>query len=206
MREAFWEKKPVRRWWKLLMWIIHRTFGEGPLPEEVTWETMVFLPKGRGEYLRIGLMEVVCKVYAAVESFWLKRNVDLHDALHGFRVGRGLGTATLDSKLVQKLTGPAHESLFHVVLDIRKAYTSMYRGRRMEMLRGYGMGPNMPCLLAHHWYNQQILPKVGIFLGKVFGTGRGVTKVDPVSPMIFNIVVDVVARLLLAEVCEPQEV
>ena len=56
---------------------------------------MVFLPKGRGRYRDIGLVEVVWKVCAAAVNFRLKRSVMLYDALHGFRAGMGKGTATL---------------------------------------------------------------------------------------------------------------
>ena len=44
-----------------------------------------------------------------------------------------------------------------------------------------------------------------MFLGKPFGTGRVVTQGDLNPPMIFNIVVDVVAREMLEVVCDPQE-
>ena len=43
------------------------------------------------------------------------------------------------------------------------------------------------------------------FLGKPFGTGRGVTQGDPAPPMKFNIVVDAVVRAVLEVVCGPQE-
>ena len=51
------------------------------------------------------------KVCAAVVIFWLKRGVVLHDALHVFRVGQGMGTATLEANLNQWLYRKAHKSL-----------------------------------------------------------------------------------------------
>ena len=59
---------------------------------------------------------------------------------------------------------------------------------------------NMACLLTHNWDNQQILPKLVRFLGGAFGTERGFNQNDLASPMIFNIVVHAVARVVLAEV------
>ena len=88
-----------------------------------------FLPKWRGEYLGIGLVEVVWKVCVAVVNFSLKRSVILHNALHDFREGRGTGTATLEEKLEHQLAGIAHEPLLQVSLDVRKAYESLDRGR-----------------------------------------------------------------------------
>ena len=46
---------------------------------------------------------------------------------------------------------------------------------------------------------------MGKFLGKAFWTGRGVTKGDPVFPLIFNIVVDAVVRAVLDVVFGTQE-
>ena len=73
---------------------------------------MVFLLKGRGEYRGIGLVEGVWKVYARVVNCWLKRSVMFHYSLHGFRKGRGTGTATLEAILAHQLAGISHEPLF----------------------------------------------------------------------------------------------
>ena len=67
------------------------------------------------------------------------------------------------------------------------------------------MGKRMARLIAHHWDNLMFVPKVKKFLGTPFGTGRGFTHGDTSSPMIFNIVVDVVVRATLEVVCGPQE-
>ena len=129
----------------------------------------------------------------------------MHDSLHRFRGGRGTGMAILESKLAKQLAGLAHEPLFQVCLDIRKAYDSLEREQCLEVLNGYGMGPNLTHLLKSYWGRQRIAPKTGKFLRKAFRTGRGLTQGDPASPMIFNIVVDAVVRAVLDVVCGPQE-
>ena len=67
------------------------------------------------------------------------------------------------------------------------------------------MGPNLACLLKAYWGRQSIVPNMGKFLGKDFWVGRVVMQGDPASPMIFNIVVDVVVQTVLDVVCIPQE-
>ena len=67
----------------------------------MSYATIAFLPKGRGGYWWIGIAEAVWKVCAMVVNCWLKSSVTLHDALYGFRVRRGTGTATLEAKLAQ---------------------------------------------------------------------------------------------------------
>ena len=162
-----------------------------------------FPPETEGGYRGIGLVEVVWKVCAAVVNFRLKRSVILHDVLHGFRAGRGTDIETLEEKFMQQLAGLSHEPLFQVFLEVFKLYDSLYRLRCMEILRGYKMGQNMAHLISHHWDNQQFVPRARFFLGKDFVTGRGVTQVDPASPMIFNIVVGALVREVLVEVCGP---
>ena len=48
-------------------------------------------------------MEVTWKVVAVILHRRLTTAITFHDALHGFREGRGSGTATLEAKLLQKL-------------------------------------------------------------------------------------------------------
>ena len=54
----------------------------------------------------------MCKVCASVLNLGVKRGVDLHDSLHGFREGQGTGTTTPGDKLDQKLAQISHEPLF----------------------------------------------------------------------------------------------
>ena len=49
----------------------------------------------------IVLVEVVWKVVAAILNRRFTSSITYHDALHGFRAGRGTGTATLEAKLLQ---------------------------------------------------------------------------------------------------------
>ena len=112
---------------------------------------MFFLPKGRGAYWYIGLVEVVWKVCAAVVNCRKNQIVTLHDALRGFRAGRGMGTVTLEAKLAHQLAGISYKLLFQVFLDVQKAYNSLHRGRCMEILRGCRIRQNVVRLIAHHW-------------------------------------------------------
>ena len=84
-----------------------------------------------------------------------------------------MGTETLEEKLAQQLMGMAHEPLLHVFLDMRKAYDSLDRSWCMEILRGYGMGQRIARLIAHHWDNLMFVLKGKRFLGKPFGTVKG---------------------------------
>ena len=90
---------------------------------------MILILKGKAKYWVIGLVEVTWKVCAVVVTCCLKRSVELHDALHGFREERGTGAANLEDNLEQQLDGIAHDPLFQVLLYVYKSYDSFDRGR-----------------------------------------------------------------------------
>ena len=166
---------------------------------------MILIPKGGGGYRSIGLVEAIWKVCTSIVNSRLQSSIVIHDVLHGFRQGRGTGTAIMEEKLEQQIAGIVHELLFQVFIDVRNSYDSLDRGMCMEIVRGYGLGYKIQRLLQHYWDGQRLVPKSGKYYGRPFRTGRGVTQGGPVSPAIFNIVVDSVVRTALQEVCEPQE-
>ena len=111
----------------------------------------------------------------------------------------------MDSKLAHQLAGLCRKPLFQVFLNVRKAYGSLYIGRCMDILMGYGLGHNLQMILQRYWENQVVVPKLGKYSRRPFGTERGVTQYGTVSLTIFNIFVDAVVRAVVLEVCRPQD-
>ena len=68
-----------------------------------SWQAVVLIPKGKNDYRGIGLVEVMWKVVAVIINRRFTSSITYHDVLHGFRAGRGTGTATLEAKLIQQL-------------------------------------------------------------------------------------------------------
>ena len=67
----------------------------------------------------------------------------------------------------------------------------------MDILRGYCLRPNLQNLLQQYCYYQEVVVKDDIFIGQLFGKEREVTQGDPVSPIIFNIVMNIVVMEIL---------
>jgi hypothetical protein len=52
--------------------------------------------------------------------------IEFHDALHGFRGGRGTAMATIELKLLMQHTRNCGvENLYNIYLDLKKAYYSL---------------------------------------------------------------------------------
>ena len=100
----------------------------------------------------------------------LMDSITLLDTLHCFRQGTGVGAATLEGNLAQKLAGLVHEPLFRVFLYVQKSCDSLVRVRYIEILRGYGLGTNLHRLLQQYCYKQVVVQKAGKLFGRTFGT------------------------------------
>ena len=79
-----------------------------------------------------------------------------------------------------------------VLQELTKAYDALDRSRCLENLEGYGVGPNARRLLKTYWEHLIMMARAGGYYGKAFKGERGVTQGDPLSPTIFNVVVDAV--------------
>ena len=81
--------------------MVRADFGEGRLEGEATWRVVVLVLKGKGDYRSINLVEVMWKVVAVIIGCWITSSITYHNFLHGFQVGLGTGTATLEEKMLQ---------------------------------------------------------------------------------------------------------
>ena len=181
-------------------------FRDRDLAEEETWQAVFLIPKGKKDYRGIGLVEVMWKVVVAILNHRFKASITYHDALHGFRAGRGTGTATLEAKLLQQLAALREEVLYVIFLDLTKAYDVLDRSRCLEILDGYGVGPNNRRLLTNYWRRLTMVARAGGYYGTAFRGERGVTQGDLLSPTIFNVVVDAVVRHWVNGIMEQAEV
>ena len=134
------------------------------------------------------------KVMVVILNLRFTSSITYHDVLHGFRAGRGTGTATLEANLIQQIAAMREEVLYVIFLDLTKAYDALDRSRCLEILEGYGVGPSARRLLTNYWRRLTMVTRAGRYYGKAFKGVRGVTQGDPLSPTIFNVVVDAVVR------------
>jgi Reverse transcriptase (RNA-dependent DNA polymerase) len=118
--------------------------------------------------------------------------------LHGLRPGQGTGTAILEARLHLDRSIQQGRALSQIFLDLSKAYNTLDRDRTIQLLQSYGVGPRSLRILRNFWDNLQLVPKQGGFYGRPIRSERGVTQGDPLSPIVFNVVVDAVVRHIRA--------
>jgi hypothetical protein len=165
----------------------------------MAWMIIVLLPKGGGNYRGIGLLDPIWKVVEKVMVAQLSV-IKLHDCLHGRLPCRGTGTAIAEVKLQQQLAWVDQEPLYQIYLDLRKAYDALDWGQCLEILAGYGVGPNLLRIQKNFWDDAKTVCHAGGNYGLPFEAHRGVTQGGPLSSLMFNVCVNCVVREWLRQV------
>ena len=164
------------------MELVQTAFRDGDLAEEATWQAVVLIPKGKGDYRGIGLVKVMWKVVAVILNRRFTSSITFHDVLHGFQAGRSTGTATLEAKLLQQLAAMREEVLYVIFLELTKAYDALDRSRCLDILDGYGVGPSARSLLTPYWRRLTIVARAGGYYGEEFKGARGVHRATHCPP------------------------
>ena len=172
--------------WRPLTKLVQTVWDEGCIPPQLGWIITVLVPKGRGVYCGIGLLEPIWKVIERVMDQRLKA-IDLHDSLYGCSNQRGMGTTVIEAKLTQQLTHIEQTPFYGVFVDLTKAFDAMDRDQCLQLLGEYGAGPKMRRLVKdpgndmHAWEDSRSAA-VGVVSVDADGTchrfGMGSTRRD----------------------------
>ncbi len=179
--------------WRLFVQLVQETWTNGTVPRQLLWIIVVLIPKGGGDYCRIGLIEPVWKCIEQVIDHRLD-TINLHDSLHGCRNNRGTGTAIIKAKLAQQLSYLELQLFYGVFLDLRKVFDAMDWELCLMMLEGYGAGPQVIRLIRGFWRDAIMVCRAAGNYGTVFKAVRGVTQGGPLSAKLFNIMVNAVVQ------------
>ena len=151
------------------------------------------IPKGGGtEFREIFLVEVLWKVISGTINRQIWSSIQFHDAIHSFCAGRGTGTAILEVKLLQPLIAMREKVLHSIFLDLCKSYDALYIYHCLNILAGYGVVTRTLRILRTYCDHIQMAAKAGGHYGHILKRHRGVTQGIPLSPTVFNVVVDAV--------------
>ena len=66
--------------WARVVDLVQTAFWEGDLAEESTWQAVVLIPKGKGDYRGISLVEVMWKVVAVILNRRFTSSITFHKA------------------------------------------------------------------------------------------------------------------------------
>jgi len=138
--------------WHLLVRLVESVWGNGMIPPKLRSKIIILIPKGRGDYPSIRLLELIWKILEKLLDQRLNAIV-LHESLHGCWNGRGTGTAIIKAKLAQQLAHLEQQPFFSIFLDLQKAFDAMDCKRCLQNLRGLWHRPE------HDLPHQQLMER-----------------------------------------------
>jgi Reverse transcriptase (RNA-dependent DNA polymerase) len=180
--------------WNTLTSLIQQIFVSGEVPQRLAFSTLCLLPKPDGGVQGIGLLETVWKIISIIIKDRITEHIHFDDSLHGFLPTRGTSMAIIDAKLRLDTHIATGQTLHHVFIDISKAYDSVSRAKLLHIMQQYGIGNNTIKLLHNFWSKLWVAPRQAGFYGNPIKSDRGVTQGDPLSPILFNILIDAIVR------------
>ena len=134
-------------------------------------------------------------------NFCFNASSAFHNVLHGFRAGPYIGTAFIESKLLQKLTAMREEILYAIFMCLHNSYDALDRYRCLEILEGYGVEPRARCILCAYCDRIWMVDCMGGYYRAAFQGFWGVNQGEPLTFTNFYVVVDAVVHhwILLVE-------
>jgi ribonuclease HI len=167
-------------------------------PTQLRQALLCVLPKKANakdwnDHRGITLLPVVGKLIMRV-ILTRASGIPLLDEQHGFRRANGCQNATF---IVKSALQQLHRAGYPGVLtffDLRKAFDTIPRGIIWETLALYGFGPTA-IKLIQQGYDDEVRVKLGGAISQSSYTSkRGIRQGCPISPLIFNLVMDRVLR------------
>jgi len=181
--------------WSLFIQLTQESFLGYEVPIAYSKAILVLLPKTElGKFRGITLLEIMYKLWSMIVYLRASAVIQFHPDIHGFRHCRGCGTATLEAKLEMQWAALHSTPYFQIFLDLAKAYDSINRDRLLDVLAGYGFGPNMLRFLRRIWANALLALRQMGYHGCPISSERGIWQGDILSPMFLNILVDCILR------------
>jgi hypothetical protein len=189
-----WEVKSPEAW-SLLVQLVQHSFTGHDIPLAYSTAILVLIPKSEFFKFRgITLLEVLYKLWAMIVYRRAMKVIHFHPGIHGFCRRRGCSTAILECKLEMQLAAFQSVPYYQVFLDLAKAFDSIDRDRLLDILAGYGFGPNVLRFLRRNWANARVVLRQMGYFGPPIYSDRGIWQGDILSPLFLNIIVDCVLR------------
>ena len=112
-----------------------------------------------------------------------------------------MGTACIEAKLLHQLLKMEQKTLYFIFLDLQKTYNTVDRKQLLEILEGYGVGPNALGPLKFYWDNQRCVAEWEI-PWRDFCPLLWCTTGQYGVPYYFNVHIDAVVQIYLADVMD----
>ena len=182
---------------------IDNIWQTGRWPESWTRVTTVPIPKRVGvtrcdEHRTISLVSHASKILLNIIQNRMKNTTEreIGEEQFGFCTGKGTEDAILNVRMILEKCYAHQRPLCVAFVDFAKAFDTVSHNELWEALRIMGIDPHAIWLLQGLYKESSGAVRVGGTTSRPFHIGRGVRQGCPISPLLFNIVTEIITRRL----------
>jgi hypothetical protein len=143
-----------------------------------------------GNYRPITLLPVMDKLYMSVLAARLQKYVPLHDHQFAFRARRGTVDAVFAISETVRVRAAQGKPTYAFFQDMAKAYDSVWHSGLLYKLHSKGVRGRLWHVIRAAYANARSAPRLQHTVGERFAVERGVAQGCPLSPILFDIVID----------------
>ena len=164
----------------------------GPLNRNRT----VLIPKGNGnsldpaDYRPITVGPVVTRILNSILARRLQANINLHFSQRGFIRADGCLENTVLLNWTLKDAVKRNKALWLLSLDVRKAFDSVSHNSIVRALRCHRIPEEVIQYIQRSLLSCRTCINIGDRQSEEFSISSGVKQGDPLSPLLFNLVID----------------
>ena len=152
-------------------------------------------------YRPINLMSHGYKIMAKWIHDRIKNRLDevMGEEQAGFRTGRGTADQVFTLAQIIEKTWEYDIDLYAVFIDFKQAFDSVWREGMIQVLKHYGFEKQIVDIIER-LYNETVAEvKKGSIITDTFKTERGIIQGCPLSPQLFNLLLEKVMELSLGD-------
>ena len=179
---------------KILCVVFNLWLLKGKIPDALRENRTILIPKTTsgldqvGNWRPLTISSVILRLYSKTLASRFMKSISLNTQQRGFMARNGCAENTFAVKTV--LRRAKQQGVRLLLLDLAKAFDTVEHSSISRALRRFGVDPHMAAIVIDMYTDISTVIHVGGKQTSNIPIKRGVKQGDPLSPILFNMVID----------------